>query len=78
MRTHKEFCQDFLVQKPAHNPPLFFRNALSQTKTCGERPNNNPATSPHLPTTMLTRAPVSEFQIFTSLSHDPLATQLPS
>jgi hypothetical protein len=43
---------------------------------------NNPATSPprhpqRTPTKLLTSAPVSAFQILTSLSHDPLTTRLP-
>ena len=38
--------QAFLVRKAGHDPPPFIRKALSQTKTCGERQNDNFATSP--------------------------------
>ena len=44
--SQTELGQAFLVLKTGQNPPQFSRTALPQTRTCGERPKNNPATSP--------------------------------
>ena len=75
LRAQPEFGHSFLVLKAGN----FSRTALSQTKTYEERPNNNPATSPHLTNyhNAAHQGSVAVSQIFTRVSPDPLTMRSP-